>query len=79
MSYNLHSFFILIMFSYGVVLWELLTGEVPYKGIDALAIAYGVGMNKLTLHIPTTCPQPFAELMKGKTKWTMMIIYFLLF
>ena len=53
-------------FSYGVLLWELLTGETPYKGIDALAVAYGVAVNKLTLPIPSTCPLPFAYLMKGK-------------
>lgn len=51
--------------SYGVLLWELLTGETPYKGIDALAVAYGVAVNKLTLPIPSTCPQPFRELMEG--------------
>ncbi|KAG7484945.1 hypothetical protein MATL_G00055380 [Megalops atlanticus] len=48
---------------YGVLLWELLTGEVPYRGIDGLAVAYGVAVNKLTLPIPTTCPEPFALLM----------------
>lgn len=52
--------------SYGVLLWELLTGETPYKGIDALAVAYGVAVNKLTLPIPSTCPQPWRELMEGK-------------
>lgn len=52
-------------FSYGVLLWELLTGEVPYRGIDGLAVAYGVAVNKLTLPIPSTCPEPFAKLMKG--------------
>lgn len=51
--------------SYGVLLWELLTGEVPYRGIDGLAVAYGVAVNKLTLPIPSTCPEPFAKLMKG--------------
>ena len=35
------------VWSYGVMLWELLTGETPYKGIDNLAIAYGVAVNKL--------------------------------
>lgn len=52
--------------SFGVLLWELLTGEVPYRGIDCLAVAYGVAVNKLTLPIPSTCPEPFAQLMAGK-------------
>lgn len=52
--------------SFGVLLWELLTGEVPYREIDALAVAYGVAMNKLTLPIPSTCPEPFAQLLDGK-------------
>lgn len=51
--------------SYGVLLWELLTGEVPYRGIDGLAVAYGVAVNKLTLPIPSTCPEPFTKLMEG--------------
>nr|XP_056709696.1 mitogen-activated protein kinase kinase kinase 11 [Euleptes europaea] len=51
------------IWSYGVLLWELLTGEVPYRGIDGLAVAYGVAVNKLTLPIPSTCPEPFARLM----------------
>ncbi|XP_067124061.1 mitogen-activated protein kinase kinase kinase 11-like isoform X2 [Centruroides vittatus] len=53
------------VWSYGVVLWELLTGETPYKGIDALAVAYGVAVNKLTLPIPSTCPTAFSRLMKA--------------
>ncbi|XP_065214283.1 mitogen-activated protein kinase kinase kinase 11 isoform X2 [Planococcus citri] len=52
------------VWSYGVVLWELLTGETPYKDINPYAVAYGVGMNKLTLPIPTTCPQAFRDLME---------------
>lgn len=56
------------VWSYGVVLWELLTGETPYKGIDTLAVAYGVAINKLTLPIPSTCPQPWRELMESKSK-----------
>ncbi|KAM9113065.1 mitogen-activated protein kinase kinase kinase 10 [Pangshura tecta] len=51
------------VWSFGVLLWELLTGEVPYREIDALAVAYGVAMNKLTLPIPSTCPEPFARLL----------------
>lgn len=49
-----------------MLLWELLTGEVPFRGIDCLAVAYGVAMNKLALPVPSTCPEPFARLMEGK-------------
>ncbi|XP_057694708.1 mitogen-activated protein kinase kinase kinase 10 [Corythoichthys intestinalis] len=51
------------VWSFGVLLWELLTGEVPYREIDALAVAYGVAVNKLTLPVPSTCPEPFAQLL----------------
>ncbi|XP_073945909.1 mitogen-activated protein kinase kinase kinase slipper isoform X3 [Choristoneura fumiferana] len=53
------------VWSYGVLLWELLTGETPYKGIDALAVAYGVAVNKLTLPIPSTCPEAWRDLMEA--------------
>jgi len=56
------------VWSYGIVLWELLTGETPYKGINDMAIAYGVAMNKLNLHIPTTCPEDWRCLMEGWEK-----------
>ncbi|XP_065158014.1 mitogen-activated protein kinase kinase kinase 11 isoform X4 [Atheta coriaria] len=52
------------VWSYGVLLWELLTGETPYKGIDTLAVAYGVAANKLTLPIPKTCPEQWRSLMQ---------------
>ncbi|XP_055519596.1 mitogen-activated protein kinase kinase kinase 10 isoform X2 [Leucoraja erinacea] len=52
------------VWSFGVLLWELLTGEVPYREIDGLAVAYGVAVNKLTLPIPSTCPEPFVKLME---------------
>ncbi|XP_060684928.1 mitogen-activated protein kinase kinase kinase 9 [Hemiscyllium ocellatum] len=52
------------IWSYGVLLWELLTGEVPFRGIDGLAVAYGVAMNKLSLPIPSTCPELFSKLME---------------
>ncbi|XP_067943723.1 mitogen-activated protein kinase kinase kinase 21-like isoform X2 [Watersipora subatra] len=53
------------VWSYGVVLWELLTGELPYRGIDTLAVAYGVAKNQLTLPIPSTCPTVFTNLMQS--------------
>ena len=47
------------IWSYGVVLWELLTGEVPYRNVDNSAIIYGVGSNRMHLPIPKTCPDGF--------------------
>jgi mitogen-activated protein kinase kinase kinase 9 len=52
------------VWSYGVLLWELLTGEIPYKGFDSLSVAYGVAINTLTLPIPKTCPESWGNLMK---------------
>lgn len=56
-----------------MLLWELLTGEVPFRGIDGLAVAYGVAMNKLALPIPSTCPEPFARLMEGERDIVMAV------
>ncbi|EEB19666.1 serine/threonine-protein kinase, putative [Pediculus humanus corporis] len=51
------------VWSYGVVLWELLTGEAPYKDVEESCIIYGVGTKSMTLHIPSTCPEGFRILM----------------
>ncbi|XP_071960573.1 mitogen-activated protein kinase kinase kinase 20-like [Antedon mediterranea] len=50
-------------FSYGVVLWELLTREVPFKGLDGIQVAWMVVDKNERLMIPTTCPTLFANLM----------------
>lgn len=52
------------IWSYGVVLWELLSCEVPYKDVDSSAIIWGVGSNSLHLPIPTSCPEGFKLLVK---------------
>ncbi|TGZ71070.1 hypothetical protein CRM22_002850 [Opisthorchis felineus] len=44
------------VWSYGVILWELLTGEIPYNGVDSSAIIWGVGSGKLRLLVPANCP-----------------------
>ena len=51
--------------SFGVVLWELLTGEVPYRGMDGMAVFYGVATGQHRLPIPSTCPEPLKDLMEG--------------
>lgn len=52
------------VWGFGVVLWELLTLEVPYKDMDSSAIIWGVGNNSLFLPIPSTCPEGFKLLIK---------------
>ncbi|RCN43712.1 kinase domain protein [Ancylostoma caninum] len=52
------------VYSYGVVLWELLTREQPYKNINQMAIIYGVGSNNLSLPIPETAPDGLKMLMR---------------
>jgi mitogen-activated protein kinase kinase kinase 13 len=52
------------IWSFGIVLWELLTCEVPYKDVDSSAIIYGVGQNTLHLPIPKSCPEGFKLLVK---------------
>mmetsp|Transcript_22291 Transcript_22291/g.66974 ORF Transcript_22291/g.66974 Transcript_22291/m.66974 type:complete len:830 (-) Transcript_22291:149-2638(-) len=52
------------VWSYGVVLWELLTGEVPYRGVEQGAIIFGVASKSLHLPVPSTAPLGFSLLLK---------------
>uniref|UniRef100_A0A665WXD7 Protein kinase domain-containing protein n=1 Tax=Echeneis naucrates TaxID=173247 RepID=A0A665WXD7_ECHNA len=52
-------------FSYGVVLWEMLTREIPFKGLEGLQVAWLVVEKNERLTIPSACPVSFAKLMKA--------------
>jgi len=52
------------VFSYSVVLWELLTHEVPFRGLESLQVAWLVVAKGERLTIPSSCPPPFANLMR---------------
>uniref|UniRef100_A0A4W6FWW4 Mitogen-activated protein kinase kinase kinase 20 n=1 Tax=Lates calcarifer TaxID=8187 RepID=A0A4W6FWW4_LATCA len=52
-------------FSYGVVLWEMLTREIPFKGLEGLQVAWLVVEKNERLTIPSGCPVCFAELMRS--------------
>ena len=52
--------------SFGVVMWELLTGEKPYSGLNMFVVAYGVGHGTLTLPIPEKSPESHQRLLSGK-------------
>lgn len=52
------------IWSFGIVLHELMTQEIPYKGIPSMAIMYGVGSGTLKLHVPKSVPQSAKLLFK---------------
>ncbi|KAF7709561.1 mitogen-activated protein kinase kinase kinase 20 isoform X1 [Silurus meridionalis] len=51
-------------YSYGVVLWEMLTREIPFKGLEGLQVAWLVVEKNERLTIPSSCPASFANLMR---------------
>ncbi|CAF0726237.1 unnamed protein product [Rotaria sordida] len=51
------------VWSFGIVLWEILTCAVPYHNIDPSAVMWGVGKGSLTLPIPSSAPEGFKLLM----------------
>ncbi|XP_046846393.1 mitogen-activated protein kinase kinase kinase 20-like [Xenia sp. Carnegie-2017] len=52
------------VFSYGVVLWEMLTREIPFEGMEGVQVALLVVTKQKRLTIPSTCPSPFSKLMQ---------------
>ncbi|KAL5007152.1 hypothetical protein ScPMuIL_015958 [Solemya velum] len=52
------------VWSYGVVLWELLTHEVPFKGVEGFQVAWLVVERGERLTIPSSCPSCFSKLMQ---------------
>ncbi|XP_033842578.1 mitogen-activated protein kinase kinase kinase 20 [Periophthalmus magnuspinnatus] len=52
-------------FSYGVVLWEMMTREIPFNGLEGLQVAWLVVEKNERLTIPSGCPSSFAELMRN--------------
>lgn len=47
-------------------MWELLTRELPYNGMDLYAVAWGVGSGKLSLPIPDAAPELLRSLLNGE-------------
>jgi serine/threonine protein kinase len=52
------------VFSFGILLWELLTGRVPYEHMTPLQAAVGVVQKGLRPLIPATCPEGLAATMR---------------
>jgi hypothetical protein len=52
------------VFSFGIVLWELLTGRIPYSDMTPLQAAVGVVQKGLRPPIPPNCPPPLSDIMR---------------
>ncbi|CAM8924492.1 unnamed protein product [Rhodiola kirilowii] len=52
------------VFSFGIVLWEILTGEEPYANMHYGAIIGGIVNNTLRPHVPSFCDNEWRELME---------------
>ena len=49
--------------SFGVVLWELLSGKFPYHQIEPYAIAFGIVKGTLSLPVPEEVPLPMRDIL----------------
>ena len=53
------------VWSFGVLLWELLTGEIPFENFEYdFRLIYGIAEG-LRLPIPSTCPEIFSNLLQS--------------
>ncbi|EFN58114.1 hypothetical protein CHLNCDRAFT_142454 [Chlorella variabilis] len=52
------------VFSFGIVLWELLTARIPYSDMTPLQAAVGVVQKGLRPPIPPNCPPPLSDIMR---------------
>ena len=51
------------IYAYAVVLWEMLTGQIPYEEMEYMEIIWHVCKHNKRLEIPVDCPKHLVELM----------------
>lgn len=52
------------VYSFGIVLWEMVTGEVPFKNMSTIDAAHAVVTSQLRPPIPADCAPKLAALIK---------------
>lgn len=52
------------VYSFGLVLWELVSGSIPYEEMTPLQAAYAVVNKNLRPVVPSSCPTPLQQLME---------------
>lgn len=52
------------VYSYGMILWEMLTGDIPFNGLTQMEVALSVVTQKIRPKIPLNCPKNLARLIR---------------
>jgi serine/threonine protein kinase len=53
------------VYSFGIVLWELLTGCIPFEDLSDFQMTMKVTMEEWRPHLPATCPQKLGTLIRN--------------
>jgi hypothetical protein len=53
------------VYSFGIILWEMLTQECPYEGLSPIQCALSVLNQNMRPVVPDWCPQPFSDLINA--------------
>lgn len=54
-------------FSYGVMLWEMLTREIPNEGLQVVPLVKKATSGKLALDMRESIPEAYKKLLLGKS------------
>ncbi|KAL3680094.1 hypothetical protein R1sor_023050 [Riccia sorocarpa] len=52
------------VYGFGIILWELYTGNIPYEEMSAIQAAFAVAHKRTRPTIPDSCPKPLKQLME---------------